>query len=286
MAYINIIVVQYGNSAATLRCLASLELQLHGGCRVLVIDNASPEIDRVTVSTWCAGRQYITFKALAQNHGYAGGNNIGIAHALRQNADYIFILNNDCILKSDTVKKLASFMDAQPRLGGTAPIILETGADFVYGGRVRWLWPTLQHLKELGTPDYLTGAALFVRREVLERVGAFDERYFLYFEDVDLCLRIRRANWQLAICPTAQIEHMASLSTKKLGREKLFRYHMRNALLFNAKNGPWYVRFILPAWALSILLIQLLLLPVHKSISTAIIRGITDYYTNRFGIIL
>lgn len=140
---------------------------------------------------------------------------------------------------------------------------------------------------------FLTGACLLVRREIFERVGLFDERYFLYFEDVDLCMRVQNAGYQLAIAEKALLHHQVSATTSKLGAARLLRYHYRNAHLFNWKNGPFWAKFLLPFWSFWIIIKQLLKLVIgrksfgitqdKKLISQEILMGVLDFYRGNFG---
>lgn len=126
---------------------------------------------------------------------------------------------------------------------------------------------------------------MLIKREVLEKIGLFDERYFLYFEDADYCLRAQKAGYKLKIVPEELIHHKQSSSTSSLGAPILLHYHYRNAHLFNCKNGPFWVKFSLPFWSFFIIIKQLtkIILRHNVEISKAILAGVLDFYKGRFG---
>ncbi len=261
MAKVSIIILQYNQSDRTLACLSAI---LTGGSAspgggeshdvsVIVVDNASEVRHLKNVEYWIETNKASSFQLLAssENLGYSGGNNLGIKKALQRGADAVLILNNDVILREMPV--------------GDADIVgLECGNVFGF--------------------DYLSGAGLLVKREVFEKIGLFDERYFLYYEDVDFCMRARKAGFKLATA-TTKFHHAVSATTSSLGSANLLYYHTRNALLLNATHGPWYVRLALPFWASWITLKQHVKIALGRDveISKAILQGVYDYDHHRFG---
>ncbi len=228
------------------------------------------------------------------NLGYSGGNNIGIKQALNTVTDYVFILNPDTTIEKNALTKLVELGELEPGIGIIGPAIDE-GNKIVYGGKIEWLKPELIHSTipplntkylTLNTKKYIPGAAMLIKRNVIEKIGLLDERYFLYFEDADYCLRARKAGYKLAIVPKTLVHHKPSSSTSSLGSALLLRYHYRNAHLFNFKNGPWFIKLTLPFWSIFITikqLIKLALLQSKREISKAILAGVGDYYKNKLG---
>lgn len=139
---------------------------------------------------------------------------------------------------------------------------------------------------ELFNKEYVIGAGMLIKKEVLEKIEGFDEVYFLYFEDADLCLRAQMAGYRLKIAPETAISHQVSTSTSSLGKPLILRYHMRNALIFNSLNAPWPIRFSLIFWSAYILLknfLKVFLFPTKVPAGEAIIDGVLDFYKNRYG---
>ena len=127
---------------------------------------------------------------------------------------------------------------------------------------------------------------MFIRKQVIEHIGAFDERYFLYFEDADFSVRAVKAGFDLKIVDTTEIQHASQATTSQLGSALLLRYHFRNTHLFNWKNGPWYIKLALPFWSLFVIIKQvgkIVLLPNKREVSLAILAGVSDFYHGRFG---
>ncbi|TSC92001.1 MAG: glycosyl transferase family protein [Parcubacteria group bacterium Licking1014_17] len=287
-----IVIVQYNQASDTLACLKSLESDLSEGTKIIVVDNDSNEPDRKAVADYSLRNGNIKFIETGKNLGYTGGNNAGIKYALENGADYIFILNNDTIIKPGTVRELVNYAKNHPKIGIVSPGVDELGAVF-YGGKIYWFKPELEHnynknggpLKSKNT--YLSGVALMVKKEVFNKIGMFDDRFFLYFEDVDFSVRARKEGYDLAVDSSVSIMHNISRSAGKLGSPKILRYHYRNSHLFNSKHAPIYIRWLLPFWSLSIIIRQAvkIILSKNTAASRAILQGVFDYYRGKFGII-
>lgn len=290
-----IIILQYGNSQDTVRCLNSVKELRYPNFRTIVVDNASNPIDLNNTEKYINGQwpkdygvKLITNK---QNLGYAGGNNIGIKHALSEKADYVFILNNDATVEPDTLDKLVAVAEENFKVGAVGPAIKEPGR-IIYYGKILWLQPELSHSLTppakayLEPKDYLIGAGLLIKRELLEKIEGFDEIYFLYFEDADLALRAQAAGYQLKVAPEAIIHHQVSTTAKQLGSPLILRYHMRNALIFNSLNAPWTIKPLIIFWAGYVVLknmLKMFIWPAKEETANAIIDGVLDFYKNNFG---
>ena len=122
-----------------------------------------------------------------------------------------------------------------------------------------------------------------INRKVFEKIGHLDENYFLYFEDADFSKKTLAAGFKIKILPNPKAHHAVSSATNKLGSPLLLRYHYRNALYFNFKNGPWYIKIIVWPWSWLIILKQIfkLLIGHHSAQSRAVISGVLDFYLRR-----
>ncbi|MEK7583333.1 MAG: glycosyltransferase family 2 protein [Patescibacteria group bacterium] len=242
MAKVSIIVLQYNQSDRTLACLESLKPL---NADVIVVDNNSEVQHLKNVEFWIETNKASSFQVLAsrENLGYSGGNNLGIKKALADGAEQILILNNDVVL--------------QEMVSGDADIVgLEAGRVFGF--------------------DYLSGAGLLIKRKVFEKIGFFDERYFLYYEDVEFCQRARNAGFTLALA-TTKFQHAVSATTRTLGKADLLYYHTRNALLLQNPRLPFGKLWIKLKQHIKIMLGR------EVEISRAILQGIHDYDHHRFG---
>ena len=321
---VQILVLQYNNSADTVKCLQSLKSLDYPNFAVVIIDNASLTEHRERIKEFLNSTHPEKLRngagySLQTNHsnlGYSGGNNLGIKYALEGGADYVLVLNNDTTVSTDFLTKMIEIGGSDSKIGIVGPA-LDEGARAVCGGKIEWLKAELHHRDvqttnytllttrhslpinscliphmldktnyRLQTGVYIPGAAMLIKRKVVEKIGLLDERYFLYFEDADYCLQARRAGYDLAVVPEAVIYHKVSSSTRELGAPTLLYYHYRNALLFNARNGPLWAKLLLPFWSIFIIakqLIKIVLLPQKRPASEAILRGVMDFYRGRFG---
>lgn len=294
LSRIFIVILQFNNSRDTIKCLESVKELNWQNFRAIVVDNASEIQHLNNIRLFIESQERVgerRFKLIAnrENLGYAGGNNIGIKYALENGADYVLILNPDTTVKRNILVKLLE--TAQKRRAGiTGPAIDENGK-VIYRGEIEWLKPELFHsqphpkLSTLNPNQYVPGAAMFVGKKVFEKIGMFDERYFLYFEDADFCVRARKAGFKLTVAPGAVVHHNPSSSTSKLGIALLLRYHYRNAHLFNMKNAPFKVKILLPFWSIWIIIKQAVKILVGQNtmVSRAILSGVLDFYKCRFG---
>ncbi len=248
MAHVAVILVNFHGTQDTIACVQSLRKSAYSEYTIYIVDNASGSGDVATLSQECPGATVI---ANATNVGFAGGNNIGIARALQEGARFILLLNNDTIVEPSLLPGLLGALERNPAAG-------IAGAKIRYFDRPSTLWfagGVLNDRSGRGTHigigeedqgqydqekfvDFVTGCCLFVRREVIERIGMLDEEYFAYYEDSDFCLRARRAGFQVLFAPSARLLHKVSSSAVREGPVYLY-FTLRNRLLFLRKNTPF-----------------------------------------------
>lgn len=241
MSTIWIIIVNYRTSGLVIDCLRSLaqELAELPKARVIVVDNNSGDdsveklaaaIERECWSSWAS------MMPLSQNGGFAFGNNacMRIAMQTAGQLDYLMLLNPDTVVLPGAVKSLLSFMDAQPKVGiagsmlkdadgqvdSSAHIFPSPLSELLGAARLSLLDRLLPH--RVVTPpirqsayecDWISGASMIIRRQVVEDIGLMDDGYFLYFEEVDYCLRAHKAGWQCWYVPDSQVIHLEGSST-------------------------------------------------------------------------
>ena len=213
---------------------------------VIVVDNGSTDgLSGHVARCWPA----VGCIRSPRNLGFAGGNNLGIVNAT---GDVVVLLNDDTEPEPGWLAPLAQAFAANPRLGVAGCQLLYPGE----GGRVQHLGAVVHangltdHLAwgeeskdaapdQVIPCDYVTGAAIAIRREVMAQVGLLDQGYFpIYFEEVDFCEAARRAGWELAVVPAARVVHHESQTTGRLSQRFLRLYH-RNRIRYLLKNrGP------------------------------------------------
>jgi hypothetical protein len=236
-----IVIVNYRTPELVVDCLRSLASQVGclGGGRVLVMDNASGDgsaerihsaIEREGWSEWAEA------VALDRNGGFAFGNNAGIRMAMAspETVDYVLLLNPDTIVWPGAIKALAEFMDSHPN-AGIAGSLLETRdgrvdrsahrihtplSELDGGARLGLLSRLLSRhvvsppMLEVSHPcDWVSGASMIVRRQVVDDIGLMDEGFFLYFEEVDYCWRARQAGWEVWYVPRSRVLHLEGAAT-------------------------------------------------------------------------
>jgi GT2 family glycosyltransferase len=195
-------------------CLASLpEAAGTLNWRATVVDNASddgsPEVVRLEFP-------WARLIENAQRVGFSANHNQVIGYVVsHDSARYVLVLNEDTELESGSLEKLVSFADREDRLGAAGPrLVEEDGREqpsyFRFPAVLEQFWSTLrpgQPPRRATTTGWLNGSCLLVRTEALRRVGPLDARFFIFFEDTDLGIRLHRAGWRSAVCESSRVVH-------------------------------------------------------------------------------
>jgi GT2 family glycosyltransferase len=249
MPLVSVITVNYNQPSVTEALLRSLaEVNSYRDVEIIVVDNGS-EPD--PVPGWTGRYPHVRFVRSDRNTGFAGGNNIGIREA---KGDYLFLINNDTEVTPSLIDLLVGTLEQHPSVGmvspkihyydhpgmlqyaGYTPVNLYTGRNHCIG-QFEEDRGQYDHLS--GPTAYAHGAAMMVRRSAVERAGLMDEHYFLYYEELDWCARVRKAGFEIYVNMQALILHKESVSVGK--KSALKEYFMnRNRILFLRKHAPWF----------------------------------------------
>jgi GT2 family glycosyltransferase len=238
----------------TLACLASLERSSYPRHGAIVLDNASTDgsVERIRSSF-----PAVEVVPLPENRGYAGNNNVGLREALRRGADWVFVLNEDTIVDPSCLGLLVEAAASDPRVGFVGPmvyhhdephVIQSAGGVLTRGWRARHIGQNQDDRGQFPDPratDWVSGCAVLVRRGVVEDVGPLDERFFYYWEEVEWCLRARRAGWRVLHVPRARLWHKGVQRAYRPGPNVVY-FNTRNRFLVLAKH-----RAPLHAWTLA-----------------------------------
>lgn len=241
-----VIVLCYNHAALTCQCLASVARQSLAPALILAVDNASTD---ETASVIPARHPQVSFVPAGDNLGYAGGNNLGLRLALERGADAVLLVNNDTVLSPACLSGLVQAVDDDPCVAIAGPMVFGWGDARTIssaGGAVDWrhadavtagVGETDHGQYPARDVDFVTGCGLLITRAAIERVGLLDERYFMYWEETDWCVRVRRAGWRVRFVPQAEMRHKAPLDVSALSPTTLY-YVTRNRLLFFATHTP------------------------------------------------
>ena len=247
----SVITVNYASWPYTLRCVDSLYGTGYEDFEVVVVDNdqesAVPEIPHP-----------VRLIRNSENVGFARACNQGM---LASNSEYVILINPDTLVGEDFFESLKRFFDENLRAGVAGPRIVDGEGNlqlsarkelsFVSGflGRtslltrlfpknplVRRLFPAVERLSGPTMVDWVSGACMILRRQTLEEIGPMDERFFMYFEDADLCRRAREAGWLVYYLPQVEVLHHTGASSRSKPRA-VWNLH-KSAFLYHRKHGP------------------------------------------------
>jgi GT2 family glycosyltransferase len=288
---VGIVILNYNGRDDTLECVRSLA-NLTFPARLYVVDNGS----KIKIRDDVLAIRPATVIENERNEGFTGGNNIGARAALRDGAEFVLLLNNDTIVDPGFIEPLAAAMD-DPSVGMATPKIYFYASNSVlwgYGARVDRLTARSPHIgtdevdkgqfDAIRDVDRITGCAMFVRRELFEGVGFLDDRFFIYEEEVDWCLRSRRAGWKLRVVPRSIIWHKGHRDSGRIGRPFITYLQTRNHLLMLRKNGDAFAAGGLPAVAYAgAAAARGLVRSTTWSNARAIVEGIRDGILGRYG---
>ena len=211
-----VIVINYNNPADTDKCLESLASHAPE-TKVVVVDNASTKGD---IDEVCGKYSNVHLIKSETNLGFGRANNLGIRWAMKETvAEYLFILNNDAYIKDDAVARLEDYLDSNAHMDVASPRIMLAHQPDVFwygGGGLDWKrgggrsWRINREFDGETAPvevTLVTGCAMMLRRSILESVGGFDPRFFIYYEDVELSARIVASGGRLSYVPSAVVYH-------------------------------------------------------------------------------
>jgi len=225
-AKVSIIILNWNGLKDTVECLESLKKVTYPNYEVIVVDNGSKGND-VQVLEERFG-DYIHLIRNDRNYGYTGGNNIAIRYVLKNSSpDYFLILNNDTIVAPDFLGQMIKVAESDASIGIVGPKVYyydfpsriqSAGAKI----NMRTSQNSLIGIKQIDTgqfdtqqeADYVSGCCLLIKKELIQKVGLFDESYFCYWDETDYCARAREAGYKVVYTPEAKMWHKAPLKLK------------------------------------------------------------------------
>lgn len=286
MKKVSLVIINWNRPKDTLACLRSVEKSQVSKFKlqIIVIDNNSSdnsveliikELTRIKKKSGITSEIIVNDK----NLGFAEGNNVGIRHAINHAADYVLLLNNDTAVDRNMIKNLVEEAKKHPLAGIISPkIYFAKGYEFhkkryrakdkgkviwYAGGRLDWknVYGTNVGVDEVDKGQFEktektgfgTGACLFLSSKAIKEVGYFNANYFMYFEDVELSVRMKDRGWRVLYTPNAHLWHKVAQSSK-IGSDLNDYYITRNRLLFGMRYADIRARFALYKESLRFLL--------------------------------
>jgi len=229
------------------------------------------------------------------NLGYAGGNNVGLRFAMkREDFSHVWILNNDTIIHQEALTELLACMESDDTVGAAgSKLLYHHEPDTLHMAGGCRIVPWMGNASMIGVggkddirwdrplePDYISGASLLVKKKVLEDIGFMDERYFLYWEDADWGVRMRRRGYRLLYCPTSRVWHKEGGTAGRLSPVSDY-YWVRNGLFFMKKFYPALLPLAPVFYLLKYTLVRLVKgQPLHFS---SFLAGVRDFLKGRTG---
>ena len=284
---LSIITINYNGVKDTCELIETLPLD-DASIEVIVVDNAS----KADEATFIALRfPQVKVIRSTQNLGFAGGNNLGIQAA---QGKYLFFINNDTIIHHpSSIRHLINRLESSPKIGAVCPKIRFAWGNhpIQFAGYTPLSSITMRNRsigfgeEDLGQYDkahptpYAHGAAMMVKREVVEKAGLMPECYFLYYEELDWSMMIRRTGYDIWYEPACTIYHKESQSTGQNSPLRTY-YITRNRLLFVQRNNPTFSRYLSYGYLIGMVAVRdMLKYCIHRrpDLAKATIKGIHHF---------
>ncbi len=291
---VNIVILNWNGYDYTSDLLESLKNITYQNYKIIVVDNNSSQNDvGRLISKYGDTIQLVCEK---ENLGFTGGNNVGINISLKQNADFVLLINNDTIVESDFLNNMLLKYDASNNIGIVAPMIY-------YFDNPDRLWSSGGKISKIrgsgfipsslsGSKidrynrqvEFVSGCCMLIKKEVFEKVGLLDDNFFLYIEDTDFCYRTINAGYDIYVSSVAKIYHKVNGSTTKNYSTLPLYYSVRNRLFFARKNFPEVYPFTMAYIIFSLFLKSIFwLLSGRRNNITAIQNAIKDFFSQNMG---
>ena len=245
---ISIILLNWNGCNETIQCIKMLQKIDYKNYKIILVDNGSrddsvkilkekfPNIDMITIE---------------HNKGFSGGANVGMQYALKNKPEYILLLNNDAKVKHNFLSELVKVAESNKKIGivgsmvyyqNNKRLIQSAGGYKNFKGLYPFKGPYQDKIdngqfKKNILVDTMSGCSMLIKREVIEKIGMLDENHFIYAEDIDFCVRAKKAGYLLYTAVKSKVWHKVSASSG--GREKnltFLYYNTRNLIYFSKKH--------------------------------------------------
>ena len=288
---VSIIILNWNGLEDTIECLESLKKITYPNYEVIVADNGSTGNDAQVLEEKFG--DYIHLIVNDRNYGFAGGNNIGMRYALgNSNSDYLLLLNNDTIVAPEFLAEMVKVAESDPAIGAAVakiylyhrPNRLETVGSKInmWRGqcfRIGWMRKDTGQYEEVKELDAAATNSFLITKGIVQNIGFFDESYFIYLDDADYCVRVRRAGYKIVYVPKAKIWHKVGKSSRRVTGLPYY-YLARNNFRFMRKHATrWQYRcFLVYFFAFHLWLMTVAYLVYFRSLRVLLgfYRGVRD----------
>ncbi len=288
-----IIILNWNGLNDTLECLDSLKSLTYSSFEIILVDNGSTDGSLKTLKEHYPDLIYVENQT---NLGFAEGNNRGIEVALDRGADFVVLLNNDTVVAPDFLNAFAAAGEEHPKAGALGAKIFyhdEPATLWYAGGGVdRTSWSCYhigngrpdqsEKYRKIAPTEYGCGCALAISKEAISKVGTLSPEYFLIWEEIDWCYRLRNEGFECLFVPGARVWHKISQSFAEGNRGRMWHYfYMRNRLLFIQRHATrkerarFYLQTFLPE--------VFNLIKSRDPHCRAALLGIADFFRRRLG---
>ena len=288
------VVLNFNRREDTLECLTSLEENSYKNHKIILLDN---ELSDGSVEAVKAKFTNVFIIQLEENLGYAGNNNVGIQEAIRQGADWVFVLNEDTVLDKECISQLVSVGESDPSIGIIGPLVYHHNEPEIIqtaGGRMdRYYRGWHQGEDELDRGQYqepypvewISGCGIMVRRSVIDQIGLIDARFFYYVEEFEWCIRAQENKWKIILVPAAKIWHKG-VQKNHQPKPSVTYYATRNQLLVLSKHRAPLIAWIITWRDLIRTLTSWTIKPkwrAKREHRNAMWRGMVDFLKHQWG---
>ncbi len=286
-------VLHYQGVENTRACIRSIKKLNYPSFKILITDNCSPGNSGQSLRQEFSDCDYLY---LDDNLGFAGGSNASVNYCIDRGAKWIWILNNDTEVDANSLPLLMAAALVDDRVGVLgASVYTPTDNGFHRSGRGEidfrkaktFERGEIDDSKDVIECAWISGSNMLLRASAFRELSGFDENFFLYFEDTDLCWRMNQSNWKCLLIPKARVDHIGNASTQ--GDLAIWRsyYHTRNRLLFFLKTKQGIASLPVILTISAHIMRHMIVLPFRgnrgKRQLRAEILGYSDYFAGKFG---
>jgi GT2 family glycosyltransferase len=237
---VHVVILNWNGWRDTVQCVRSVQAVDYPALRVLVVDNGSDDDSEQQIRRHFPGLEVLQTGA---NLGFGGGCNHGIRHAMQGGAQYVWLVNSDCVVEPGALSAMLQCAERDAQVAAVGSVLLESGdpqhLQAWGGGQVNVWTGRSHHCTRPGRLDFISGASMLLRVQALEKAGLFDQdAFFMYWEDTDLSFRLRSAGWKLAVAQGSRVVHKqgASWGDGNPQRDAMFT---RSGVRFLRRYAPW-----------------------------------------------